>query len=102
MARASGTTIVPHQHQNFDDAAESNLNSLKETYRDKREFLFSLSELRESIHCDRKLAERGSFLKRAGDQVSQCKSILQEKWIELRDGVKSIKNCMLYTFVCYF
>lgn len=58
-------------------------------YGSQKELLKSLSELRSRIHCDRQLAERDNFLKRASQQVNQCKSILQEKW---SDSMKSMKK----------
>ena len=52
-------------------------------YDSKKELLQNLSQLRDSIHCDRQLAERDNFLKKASHQMSHCKSVLREKWTGL-------------------
>ena len=64
-------------------------------YDSEKELLQSFSELRVSIHCDKRLAERDNFLKRASNRMGQCKSAFQEKWTEIRgsmfkSGKKSI------------
>lgn len=98
MATAHGSKYLPTATscaQGTDDPAEKKEEAVQ-FYDSQKELLQSLSQLRDSIHCDKQLAERDSFLKKASHQVSQCKNLLREKWTVFLGStmLQSVKKSM--------